>query len=383
MAENTLRCAACGAENSFDNKFCGMCGRSLLAVAAPPDAGRAKPQPPTGERPGFPRGEAPVRSAHEGAGAAPTRYTAPEPTPEESVSSADELPVPAPAYTGGAFRIREVESDAPSRNLDYLLEDDEPKSHRGLFVGLTIIALLLAGGLGYLRFRNDGLTGILGSIKPASRPANPETSSSAESTASTAAPNGPTNGDAGTTSAAPPAVQAPAGTPATATVTAPPVTQSKALTEVRPKNPAGSESEAALAPTAAPKPEPPPAAPRAEAEAAPTPKPAPPPKPAPKPVDPVALGEKYIYGRGVPQDCARGLKAVRPAADQGNVSAMITMGALYATGHCISTDLPTAYRFFALALRKDPDNAALKQNVEMVWSKMTQSERQQAIRLTQ
>lgn len=380
MAENTLRCAACGAENSFDNKFCGNCGRSLLAVPAPPDAGRAMPQPPRADRPGFTRGEAPVRSAPEGAGAAPTRYTAPESTSDQATFPADEPSVPAPAYTGGLFRIREVENDQPSRNLDYLLEDDEPKSYRGWFVGLTIIALLLAGGLGYLRFRNDGLTGILGSIKPASRPANTEASSSTESTA---APSAPTSGDSGTTSGAPPAGQAPAASPATATVTAAPVTQSKALTEVRPKNPAGSDSEAALAPPAAPKTEPAPAAPRAETQPAPTPKPAPPPKPAPKPVDPVASGEKYIYGRGVPQDCARGLKAVRPAADQGNVSAMITMGALYATGHCISMDLPTAYRFFALALRKDPDNAALKQNVEMVWSKMTQSERQQAIRLTQ
>jgi len=74
---------------------------------------------------------------------------------------------------------------------------------------------------------------------------------------------------------------------------------------------------------------------------------------------------------------------VKPAADQSNGKAMITMGALYATGHCVTRDLPTAYRYFALALRKDPENAALKQNAEMVWGQMTQSERQQAIRLTQ
>ena len=95
------------------------------------------------------------------------------------------------------------------------------------------------------------------------------------------------------------------------------------------------------------------------------------------------MGERYLYGRGVPQDCARGLRYVKPAADQGNPKAMITMGALYATGHCLSRDLPTAYRFFALALRKDPENGPLKQNAQMVWAQMTDAERQQAIRMTQ
>jgi len=107
------------------------------------------------------------------------------------------------------------------------------------------------------------------------------------------------------------------------------------------------------------------------------------PAPAQKAEDPVALGERYLYGRGVPQDCTRGLRYVKPAADRENAKAMITMGALYATGHCLSRDLPTAYRYFALALRQDPENGALKQNAEMVWSKMTKAERDQAIRITQ
>jgi TPR repeat protein len=130
----------------------------------------------------------------------------------------------------------------------------------------------------------------------------------------------------------------------------------------------------------------------APATAAATPEVPPPPKPVKKPAakppaakaeDSVALGEKYLYGRGVPQSCEKGLHYVKPAADQSNPKAMITMGALYATGHCLSRDLPTAYRYFALALRQDPANSALKQNTEMVWGQMTQSERQLAIRLTQ
>ena len=113
------------------------------------------------------------------------------------------------------------------------------------------------------------------------------------------------------------------------------------------------------------------------------PSPVPVAKPTPK-ADPVTLGERYLYGRnGLPQNCERGLRYVKPAADQSNAKAMITMGALYATGHCISRDLPTAYRYFALALRSDPENGPLRQNVDMVWKQMTAEERKQAIRLTQ
>ncbi len=132
---------------------------------------------------------------------------------------------------------------------------------------------------------------------------------------------------------------------------------------------APSEAEAAA---------PPPAPVKTKPVAKPTPKP-----PA-KSTDPVLVGERYLYGKeGFPQNCERGLHYVKPAADQSNPKAMITMGALYATGHCLSKDLPTAYRYFALALRGDPENGPLRQNAEMVWKQMTSEERKQAIRLTQ
>jgi len=305
------------------------------------------------------------------------------------VPSSPVLPAaPAPAYTGGLFRMGSAESDRPTRNLDYLLEDDEPKSHKGMFVMLGLIALLLAGGLGYLRFRNGTLPNLLGGGKPAAHEATGESSPGAAPTDSA---NGAVAGESQASNAATPASTTEGGSSAPTDASVPPAPDSKDLTQVRPKNPAESTNAPALAPAAATSPDPKPdaatpktevTAPKAEAEA-PAAKPAPPPKPAPKPEDSVTLGEKYIYGRGVPQDCTRGLKTVKPAADQSNAKAMITMGALYATGHCVSRDLPTAYRFFAMALRKDPENAALKQNVEMVWSQMTQLERQQAIRLTQ
>ena len=107
---------------------------------------------------------------------------------------------------------------------------------------------------------------------------------------------------------------------------------------------------------------------------------------APKPVrtgDPVGEAQKYLYGKGAPQDCDRGLRLLKPAANEANAKAMIQMGALYSAGLCTPRDLPTAYRWFALALRKDPDNMAVQTDLQKLWGEMTQPERQLAIKLSQ
>jgi hypothetical protein len=62
---------------------------------------------------------------------------------------------------------------------------------------------------------------------------------------------------------------------------------------------------------------------------------------------------------------------------------MIEMGALYSAGLCTPRDLPTSYRWFALALRKDPENQAVQKDLSKLWSEMTQPERQLAIKLSQ
>jgi len=372
MGEEILRCGSCGAENPVDNRFCGMCGRSMMAMPAPPAAPASK-APVASEGSGIRiREAAGVRRSEEQGFSGEFE----EQVPERRVASTEApLVEPAPAYTGGLFRMSAGDADRPARNLDYLLEDEEPKSRKGLFLVLGLLALLLAAGLGYLRFRNGALPNLMGggpAVHEAPAGEDGATSDEAKSV----------KADEGQPGA--PAVAAPTGSAPAEEAKIPPAPDSTQLTEVRPKNPAESASVPAIAPAAATteaaKPE---AAAPKPAASVPVAKPAPPPKPAPKPEDPVVMGEKYIYGRGVPQDCAKGLKTVKPAADKSNAKAIITIGALYATGNCVSRDLPTAYRFFALALRKDPENGPLKQNVEMVWSQMTQLERQQAIRLTQ
>jgi hypothetical protein len=110
------------------------------------------------------------------------------------------------------------------------------------------------------------------------------------------------------------------------------------------------------------------------------------PRVLPKPVvktDVVVEAQKFIYGRGVAQDCDRGLRILKPAAEQSNPKAMIEMGALYSAGLCTPHDLPTAYRWFALALRRDPESQEAQADLKKLWSEMTQPERQLAIKLTQ
>lgn len=100
-----------------------------------------------------------------------------------------------------------------------------------------------------------------------------------------------------------------------------------------------------------------------------------------KPVNSVAEAERYIYGRGATQDCDRGVRLLK--AEQANPNALISLGNLYSTGTCAPRDLPTAYRWYAMALHKQPDNQTLQDDLKSLWEKMTQPERQLAIKLSQ
>jgi len=333
----------------------------------------------------------------------------PEPTAEIATDE-DELAPPrskepppsAPAYTGGIFNLG-APAESSSRNLDYLLEDDdEPKT--GKIWLLIAVALALVVGLGWLRWRHEGLPAIgslIASKTKTPAPQNPEAPANSAEAATpgsapsppTPAPSAPQTSDSQT---APVAAQPTGGAaPSAPGSPAVPAGSSESAAADHPPSspaPANASEDTTAASAAAPAPVPSksdaktdsaPAAPAESKPAARKPSPTPPPKPAPK-ADSVTLGEQYLYGRGgVSQNCERGLRYVKPAADQSNTKAMITMGALYATGHCISRDLPTAYRYFALALRTDPENGPLRQNVDMVWKQMTAEERKQAIRLTQ
>jgi hypothetical protein len=94
--------------------------------------------------------------------------------------------------------------------------------------------------------------------------------------------------------------------------------------------------------------------------------------------EPVRLAERYLMGRGVPQSCPTATDILREAANRGNYRAQIKLGALYATGNCVSLDRVQAYRFFTRALQAKPTNTWVEQNRSMLWAQMSEQERRQA-----
>jgi hypothetical protein len=395
-----VRCPRCGNENSEQNRFCGMCGASLLATPAPK---AAEPQ------------AVPVAASPTAAGVvAEPAHDRPRPVVESSssISGPSFLGLNDPGPNQGAPRKRASLSidphSAPGSNLDYLLDEEEPQHHWGIGKFLLIlIALALAVGFGYLRFKDQGLAWLSGLKKPAvvaQDSTTPDTTAPPASSPSitpdpqppvqpaAAAPQPttavPANAPSGNAAASPapatasPDTSAPADTskpPDTSkpAETAPPVANTdKAASPTEKDSSTAEESTDAPAPATKPaeKPKPAPKAPAAKPSAAARPATA---------YDPVSEAQKYLYGRGAAQDCDRGLRLLRPAANQANPKAMIEMGALYSAGLCAPRDLPTAYRWFALALRKDPENTAVQTDLQKLWGEMTQPERQLAIKLTQ
>jgi hypothetical protein len=298
---------------------------------------------------------------------------------------------------------------APGSNLDYLLDEEEPAHHWGIGkILLILIALGLAAGFGYLRFKNQGLAFLNPSKKPSAVAQNsptPDTTTTPASSPSITPESQPSPQPTAAAPAQPPTAapaNPPSSSPSTNTTPATPAPSDTAKSsDATPaassdKAAAPSDSDKAASPTDKDSSTPKDASPDTPAPAAatkPAEKPRPAPKaPAPKPsaasrpvsaYDPVAEAQKYLYGRGAPQDCDRGLRLLRPAANQAQPKAMIEMGALYSAGLCTPHDLPTAYRWFALALRKDPENTAVQADLQKLWGEMTQPERQLAIKLTQ
>jgi zinc-ribbon domain/Sel1 repeat len=382
-----VRCPRCGNENSDANRFCGMCGTTLLPVAAPVAAATAQ--------------TAAARSSTLPSPAPAASAQPQNPTLPRTSSVTDDAPViSGPSFLGlnqPAPRKRASLSISPdaapsSSNLDYLLEDEEEPRHGGgaKFI-LILLALALAVGLGYLRWKNHGFPWLSSS---ASKPSAAAQNSDATDTSSTTPPASTTST---TPAAAQPAADPAAGPPAASSTTNPvtataPSSAPPATADATPASgAANSPADPATAPPVPAAKEPAPAA--TDTPPAPSPKAhkaadAPTLKPragimAAKPADPVAEAQKYLYGRGVTQDCDRGLRLLKPAANQSNPKAMIEMGALYSAGLCTPHDLPTAYRWFALALRKDPDNQAVQTDLQKLWGEMTQPERQLAIKLSQ
>lgn len=381
--ETMVRCVECGYDNSPQYRFCGMCGVTL--------------------RP-------------------------PETTPDREVDSRRQVsldtvePVSGPSFLGLA--------GDNSPGAEYLLDDTSSQGHGKLFVFLVLL-LAAAGFLGwrwhrygYILPKNALVIPHPGNAPPAAAGENGQIPPGAENANNTVTGSTPSEGST-------PAIeeldqQSSNSTPATGAsaqnsnqqapkpgTNVPNANQEAANTEQSPDTDtaeAGTEEpeantspgNAAAAKTPAEKSGSPtstatqPASPSATKHAgvavvaknthpktiptsAARPKSATENAPEQSESDALATqGERYLYGTGVAQNCSLAERSLLSAASRGSAHAETLLGAMYATGHCATRNLPTAYRWFARALHQQPTNGRLSADLEVLWKQMTPEERQLA-----
>jgi len=374
-----VRCTHCGYDNSPEYRFCGMCG---AALAHPP----AVPPAPAKEAP---------------------RATTAENGKTENVHG--------PSFLGLA--------DDPKVEFSYLYEDEQPRSHVGVIV-LILIVLGAGGFLGW-QYKNNGFPFGHGSNattaeeQPSASPSEVAPAQGQEQTTQTNKPmtgagdvlptqpdqnqstkpnqtSGPSETDIPPANGAPAqngAAQNPPQTNAANQQPASAQSTSNAAPAQPENQPAAAEKTAPAANKTPNKTE--------EAKATPPPGVAEASKVAKEPVKPRAekpapsrpaavapgtadadlelAGERYLYGNGVPENCARAESNLRTAAMHANTKAQTVLGTMYATGHCVGRDLPTAYRWFARALHEDPQNSRISEDLQVLWRQMTPQEKQLAM----
>ncbi len=345
-----IRCTQCGYKNSPVYHYCGVCGAVLQP--APKEEAPAKPAAPAA---GLPTATA-AQSAY-----APSR-----------ASSKSDLPV-----TGGMSFLGL--NDAPgSSSPSYLLEEED--AERTVAWGrifLVLILLAVAGGLGWQYYRGGYPFAPRAASSSAITPATTPASSPVEPSHSTPVTPAP---EAASQVASPEASQPPGepaeSSPASSAGSTPPAeAKTETAAETKPVAPAAESVRPAPEKTAV----------AAKVETAP---PVRAKAPAPEPEPPVPPGEalftqgqRYLYGTGgVPANCDLALKSLLSAAARSHARAESTLGTMYSTGHCVTRDLPSAYKWFAKALHSDPNNTRLEQDLSVVWRQMTPGEQQLAMK---
>jgi hypothetical protein len=367
-----VKCEKCGYENFPQHRYCGMCAAPLRipGMAAP------APSPP------------PAKTSLPPVQHAPFKYDERPATP---------LKEAAPRQVSGPSFLGLGQEPAEDKSFSYLFEDETP-THRGRnLVVILLIAAAMAAAIWHwrqdLRVVVDRL---LNTLPAATKPA------ATDKTDSNAPAPATTDSAAGGTSSTPTAASQPGGTatqtpaaqnaipPATDAATAPPPEASAKTdstqggTEAQAPKHSPAENASPKASSAHEE-----SGETADADEAPTP-----PSNVRKPVtkaarttamtsradDLEAQGEKYLYGNGVLENCTRARTNLLAAAEHSNAQAQSVLGTMYATGHCATRDLPTAYRWFGRSLRQDPKNTRLEKDLQVLWNQMTPGERQLAMR---
>jgi hypothetical protein len=288
--------------------------------------------------------------------------------PAEHSPEKDEPAISGPSFLGLGDAPPE---DEPS--YTYLLEEER---HRGRAATLIVIVILIAAGIA-VAWKWNAIRQYMASINRPPVATSPNTADHSDTSV---------GADAQPAVPAPPAPQQQAGTQ-----TPPPMTdqaQKQALPQGAPEEgenkaqPPSSKNDKSAAPAKPPEPVPSPD------EKADTEEPAATPKPSPArdktastaPTDErgahlLLTGENYLYGRGVSKSCDQAVVYLKAAASARNPKAMGHLGAMYATGNCVSMDRAAAYHWFAQARQADPKNPWYDQNMGMLIRDMTPDER--------
>ena len=361
-----VKCTHCGYDNSPEYRFCGMCGASLAHPAAIETA--------------------PVKDA-------------PRPSPRSGNGHSEN--VHGPSFLGLA--------EDPKVEFHYLYEDEQPKSRVGLIL-MLFIAIGAAGYLGWqskhngFPFNRIGGSGQQTSassseVAPASNPDQQTHIDKPMTGAGEVLPTEPDQNAQNQNSKGPTEKDIPPQNGGTAQNANSQQNGTPQQNQAAPQNASSagntaenaSEKQNAAADNAPEKTEeasatPPPGVAKASRVAK---EPTRPRAVKPSPVNPSQVatspdaeleqsGERYLYGNGVPQNCARAETSLRIAATHGNSKAQTVLGTMYATGHCVGRDLPSAYRWFARALHQEPQNTRISADLQVLWRQMSPQEKQLA-----
>src|SRR6267378_3862879 len=349
--EAQVICPKCGEVNSSNFLFCGMCGTILeparRATAAAPPA-RAAESHPVANDPVVPQPVPPP--------AAP-RVAINEPVPSIS----------GPSLLGLDHGNVDVLRDRAFSGLSSYGQPEEPRS-AGKEVLLTLVLLAALGGAGWWTYKN--YIGVAGPRKaevaaPGSEAANAPTANSPSEVPAPKAAEKPDVKETPPAAAKHPSEDASAAPVAKTPAESPTASETKESAEAvpektqKPTNPGPTPARHEVSATRIPASKTQPAA-TDSGDAL------------------FRRGEGYLYGRNGSGSCTNAIKYLKMAADMQHAKARSMMGTMYATGHCVPRDLPSSYRWFALALRVDPNNSVVEKNLSAVWNQMTPPERQLA-----
>lgn len=404
----TLLCPRCKYNNPHDNRFCGHCGLALETALEPLEEIPAR-QPVSVGAGGSSRSTdtifgldfEPLRAElfQEEAAArprpvasTPARSEPARPEPVNEPPAAEPVrrqPEREPSYreptiAGPSFLGIGTEPEKRSGSYSYLLDYEEPASHRGRWMALVLLVVAVLVGLQFRPQLKAWATPIYGAVKarvnpqpasPQSAPAAPDTSANSAATQSPAPAQPPAAaGDSQPTqnSAAQPASEAKPQSAESQPAPksddhAAPAADEKSTTAAAAKPSPATQEEAGAPARKTAKP--------AQTLRASRTKPA---EAQPQDDRLLVLAQKYIRGDGVRKDCTTGVAYLRESMKHPSAAAATQMGALYATGTCMPLDRVSAYRWFGSALQMNPGNGWLAREREELYAQMSTAERQRA-----